>query len=189
VYKAVKANTPAAYSKLLGCEITQLFDWVVWDNWSALQFTMLEELRKSKGVGAFEGSLGYRKVIDLQHWGILSDFNKLCVLELRKCAVHQAFIMQESVTKDELTGAIAGGPAIQGKLMQEVPAMFGTVIRTTTGAGGAFAATTKHKGKYPAKSRRKAGEDYTAPHMCAILDLERVTEPSGKPRPPARAGV
>lgn len=174
-YKLCQKNDPALWSKKFGLyadnALTEPFDWVVWDTWSELQFHMMEQLRKEKSHGAFEGSLAFRKNVEIQHWGMMTDLNKISVEELRKCKVNQVFIMQEKLQKDDLTGSIFGGPAIHGKMVEEMPAYFGIVIHTTTDTMGRFVATTKSKGRWPAKSRRGDGKDVTDPTMKIMLDL------------------
>lgn len=189
-YKAVAKNDPAYWTQLFNkgkqdvdgkpitpehldyFEVTEPFDWVVWDTWSEIQFYMMEELRQQKSHGAFGGTLDFRKNVEIQHWGMLTDLNKLSIQELRKCNVNQVFIMQETMTKDELSGMIVGGPAIHGKMVQEVPAFFGVVIHTSTDTMGRFTQTTKSKGKWPAKSRRGPGADFVGATMKEVLNIE-----------------
>jgi len=168
-YKAVKKNDPAHWSTLFKTEVTEPFDWVVWDTWSELQFYMMEELRTQKKHGQFLNALDFRKNVEIQHWGMLTDLNKLSIQELRKCSVNQIFIMQETMIKDDLSGAIIGGPAIHGKMVQDMPAYFGIVIHTSTDIMGKFNATTKSKGKWPAKSRRGESMDYVNPTMKGVI--------------------
>ena len=175
-FKAAKRNSAEHWSKLLKMDIKKPFDFIVWDTWSELQFLMLEEVRRSQNVGAFTGSLELRRGIEIQHWGAITDLNKLAIRELRKCAVNQIFLMQETVMKDDLTGAVQGGPAIHGKLVQEMPAWFGTVIRTETDLTGKFKATTKSKGKFTAKNRRGEGKDYANAKLWEILELQPLSK-------------
>lgn len=161
-YKLVAANDPKQWSKKFGVEIAQPFDWIVWDTWSELQWYMLEELRSKdsemKGVG-----LNFRKNVQIQHWGAVTDLNKLAVESLRSCRVNQVFTMQEKLDKDELTGAVYGGPAIHGKMVQEMPAYFDIVVHTYTDLSGGYCATNKAKGKWPGKTRLGVGQDYKNP--------------------------
>ena len=94
---------------------------------------------------------------------MMTDLNKLAIEQLRTCKVNQVFTMQESAQKDELTGAITGGPAIHGKLVQELPGYFDVVVRTGTDLSGAFTATTQRKGLWPAKTRLGEGALYKNP--------------------------
>jgi len=175
-YKAVKKNDPKHWSTIFNTEITSPFDWIVWDTWSEIQFYMVEELRSQKNHDRFTGVLGFRKGVELQHWGMLTDLNKLSIQELRKCPVNQIFIMQETLIKDELSGAILGGPAIHGKMVQEMPSYFGIVVHTETDLMGRYKASTKSKGKWPAKSRRGAGGDFINPTMRYVLGITEKEE-------------
>ncbi len=169
LYKLVKGNVPDKWSQALSAEITEPFDWIVYDTWSELQYYMLEQIRKEKSNEPFTGSLGFRKNMEIQHWGMMTDLNKLAIEELRKCNVNQVFTMQETLIKDELSGSVHGGPAIHGKMVQEMPAYFSIVVHTSTNPMGQHCATTKSKGKWPAKTRRGEGKDYTDPTMSQIL--------------------
>jgi len=180
-YKATKQNDPKEWSRIFNkgkkstdpsyVKVTQPFDWIVWDTWSEIQFHMMEELRQQKDHGKFTNILDFRKSAEIQHWGMLTDLNKLSIQELRKCKVNQVFIMQETMVKDELSGVVTGGPAIHGKMVQEMPSYFGIVIHTTTNIMGQFAATTRSKGRWPAKSRRGPGADYNKPTMKDVLNI------------------
>ena len=161
-YKLVHANDPKLWSKKFGVEITEPFDWIAWDTWSEIQWYMLEELRSKdsemKGVG-----LNFRKNVQIQHWGMMTDLNKLAVQQLRSCRVNQVFTMQEKLDKDELSGAIYGGPAIHGKMVQEMPTYFDIVVHTYTDLSGGYCATNKAKGKWPGKTRLGVGQEYKNP--------------------------
>lgn len=160
-YKLVKDNDPKKWSSKLKMEVLKPFDWVVWDTWSEIQWYMHGKLRADKsleGVG-----LTFRKNLEIQHWGMLTDLNKLSVEALRECKVNQVLTMQEVMMKDEISGVIYGGPAIHGKLVSEMPAYFDIVGHTYSDIMGKFCATTKSKGKWPAKTRISNGADFINP--------------------------
>lgn len=161
-YKLVAANDPKQWTKKFGVTIEQPFDWVAWDTWSELQWYMLEELR-SKDSEMKGSGLNFRKNIQIQHWGMVTDLNKLAVQQLRACKVNQVFTMQEKLDKDELSGAVYGGPAIHGKMVQEMPTYFDVVVHTYTDLSGSYCATNKSKGKWPGKTRLGVGQDFKNP--------------------------
>ena len=161
-YKLVAANDPKQWSKKFGVEIAQPFDWIVWDTWSELQWYMLEELR-SKDSEMKGNGLNFRKNVQIQHWGAVTDLNKLAVESLRSCKVNQVFTMQEKLDKDELTGVVYGGPSIHGKMVQEMPTYFDIVVHTYTDLSGGYCATNKAKGKWPGKTRLGVGQDFKNP--------------------------
>lgn len=176
-YQLIKKNDPKEWNKIFSSKnvpgasfnITEPFDWIVWDTWSELQFYMLQELRSKEADLKGSGNLEFRKNIGIQHWGMMTDLNKFAVEQLRDCKVNQLFIMQETMTKDDLSGQITGGPAIHGKLVQEMPAYFDVVIHTTTNLQGAFVASTLRKGKWPAKTRLREGKEYVNPRANQIF--------------------
>ena len=161
-YKLVKANDPKLWSQKFGVTIAQPFDWIVWDTWSEIQWYMIEELR-SKDANMKGSGLNFRANIQIQHWGQVTDLNKLAVQQLRSCNVNQVFTMQEKLDKDELSGQIYGGPAIHGKMVQEMPAYFDVVVHTYTDLSGNYCATNKAKGKWPGKTRLGVGQEYKNP--------------------------
>lgn len=161
-YKLVKDNDPVKWNKFFSKEvISEPFDWVIWDTWSEIQWFMLQKLRENENIAGL--GLDYRKNLQIQHWGMLTDLNKLSVEALRDCNVNQIFTMQETMSKDELSGQIIGGPAIHGKLVQEMPAYFDIVVRTFVDIQGRFVATTKPKGKWAAKTRIAENKEYVNP--------------------------
>lgn len=166
----VDANNPDKWNSLFGTPglITAPFDWICWDTWSEIQWFMLQELR-SKDADMRGSGLTFRKNVQIQHWGQMTDLNKLAVQELRNCKVNQIFTMQEAVNKDELSGVVVGGPAIHGKMVQEMPAFFDVVVRTSTDIAGNFVATTKRKGIWPAKTRLGEGKEYKNPTAKQIF--------------------
>ena len=161
-YKLVNSNDPKMWSRKLGIQIDKPFDWIAWDTWSELQWYMMEELR-SKDSDMKGNGLSFRKNVQIQHWGQLTDLNKLAVQQLRACKVNQIFTMQEKLDKDEISGVIYGGPAIHGKMVQEMPAYFDVVVHTYTDLQGQYCATTKSKGKWPGKTRLGVGVDIKNP--------------------------
>lgn len=161
-YKLVAANDPKLWSKKFGVDITEPFDWVAWDTWSELQWYMMEELR-SKDSEMKGSGLNFRKNVQIQHWGQLTDLNKLAIQQLRACNVNQVFTMQEKLDKDELSGAVYGGPAIHGKMVQEMPTFFDIVVHTYTDLSGNYCATNKAKGKWPGKTRLGVGQEFKNP--------------------------
>lgn len=163
-YNMLQKNDPAAWTKLLGKPITEPFAWVIWDSWSELQWNMLQKLRVDEGLDkSLSTPLDFRKNILIQHWGMLTDLNKLAVESLREVPINQIFIMLETMTKDEISGQIFGGPAIHGKLVAEMPAYFNIVVHTYVDMSGKYCATTKPKGKWPAKTRLNEGLDTPNP--------------------------
>lgn len=161
-YQLVKANDPKKWSAKFGVKIEQPFDWVVWDTWSELQWHMMEELR-SKDTAMKGNGLNFRSNIQIQHWGMITDLNKLAVEQLRECSVNQVFTMQEKLDKDELSGQIYGGPAIHGKMVQEMPTYFDIVVHTYADLQGNYCATNKAKGKWPGKTRIGVGGEFKNP--------------------------
>lgn len=168
LYKLVKANDPKQWQKAMdptgkyGVVVDAPYDWIIYDTWSEIQWYMLEELR-SKDAAMKGSGLNFRQNIQIQHWGMITDLNKLAVESLRSCNVHQIFTMQEKLDKDELSGQIYGGPAIHGKMVQEMPAYFDIVVHTYTDLQGNYCATNKAKGKWPGKTRLGVGAEYKNP--------------------------
>lgn len=167
-YKLVAANEPKQWTKKFGVLIEKPFDWIVWDTWSEIQWYMLEELR-SKDAEMKGNGLNFRKNVQIQHWGMMTDLNKLAVQQLRNCKVNQVFTMQEKLDKDELSGAVYGGPAIHGKMVQEMPTYFDIVVHTYTDLAGNYWATNKAKGKWPGKTRLGVGQDFKSPTAKALF--------------------
>lgn len=171
--KLVAANNPDKWNDVLNAPlkrtdpeytkyVTEPFDWIAWDTWSELQWYLLEELR-SKDSDMRGTGLDFRKNVQIQHWGMMTDLNKLAVQQLRFCKVNQVFTMQEKLEKDELSGQIFGGPAIHGKMVQEMPAFFDIVVHTYTDMSGGWCATDKAKGRWPGKTRLGVGGDFKNP--------------------------
>lgn len=170
-YKHVEANDPDKWNKLFKTSnlITCPFDWIVWDTWSEIQWYMMKQLRENEKLSG--SGLDFRKNIGIQHWGMLTDLNKLAIQELRNCKVNQIFTMQETMSKDEISGQVHGGPAIHGKLVQELPVYFDIVVRTYTDLSGSFCATTKRKGNWPAKTRIADAQEYKNPTAKQLFSV------------------
>ncbi len=174
-YKLVRSNKPSDWNKafkLSGDDaLTEPFDWIVWDTWSEIQWAMMEKIRSGKSELSGNGKLAFRDNIQIKHWGMMTDLNKLSIESLRACPVNQLFTMQEKLDKDEISGLVYGGPAIHGKLVQEIPAYFGVVVHTYTDLTGTHCATTISKGRWPAKTRLGVGKDLKGPTIKSLLDL------------------
>lgn len=179
-YKLIEKNDPAEWSKLLSSPdnpvvITKPFKWVCWDTWTEIQWIMLQKLRTNEGLlsGDRGKDIDFRKNIGIQHWGMLTDLNKLAIEQLKAVTkagtCNQVFTMQEKVDKNEELSTIVKGPAIHGKLTQEMPAYFDIVVRTSCSPAGGYLATTQSKGGWPAKTRTGAGQDYTDPKAKEIF--------------------
>lgn len=163
-FKLIQKNDPKEWSKALGTEIDKSFDWIVWDTWSEIQWAMMQQLRKNESLVVAAGKdIDFRKNVQIQHWGMLTDLNKLAIEQLRGLPVNQIFTMQEKVDKNEITQETVKGPAIHGKLTMEIPAYFDIVVHTYTDLQGHFCATTLPKQKWPAKTRLGVGQDLVNP--------------------------
>lgn len=179
----VADNDPIKWSKALSTkdhqvEIKKSFDWIVWDTWSELQWTMSQQLRKQEGLlsGDMGSKIEFRKNIGIQHWGMLTDLNKLAIEQLRDITYdggpNQLFFMQEKIDKNDELGVVEKGPAIHGKMVGEMPTYFDIVFHTATDAVGNFTATTKRKGGWPAKTRLGEGKEYKNPTAKQLFELE-----------------
>lgn len=170
VYKLCKTNTVEAWVKAipeLEGELTKPFKCVIWDTWSEMQWVMSSELRLKNGL---QGTgLNYRNNIQLQHWGQMTDLNKLAVSSFKELPMDCIFIMQSEVTTDAITGQVIKGPAIHGKLVTELPAMFTTVIYTYNDPKGNFYATTLPKLGWIAKVRGMQGKDIENPTIAKLI--------------------
>lgn len=177
MYKLVSANDPDRWTKFFdprgdkGIKITEPFLWIAPDTWSEIQWYMLEELRSKDPTMKGQG-LNFRENIQIKHWGQMTDLNKLAIEAFRDCDVNILISMQEKMDKDELSGQIYGGPSIHGKMVQEMPTYFDIVIRTYTDPAGNFCATTKAKGRWPAKNRVSVPAEYKNPTMKQILGIK-----------------
>lgn len=160
-------NDPKEWSKVIGKTITAKFDWIVIDTWTEVQWIMLQKLRSEQGLGGGDNeSLAYRKNIQIQHWGMMTDLNKLSIeafKSISKEGLNIIFTMQESIVKDEITGVTVKGPAIHGKLVKELPAYFEIVVHTYNDIQGNWCATTLPKQGWPAKTRLGKGADLKNP--------------------------
>ena len=169
-FKLIVKNDPKEWSKVLGATIEHPFDWIVWDTWSEIQWSMMQQLRKNEGLGLSVGKdIDFRKNVQIQHWGALTDLNKLAIEQLKGLPVNQIFTMQEKVDKNEITGEVIKGPAIHGKMTAEMPAFFDVVVHTYADMSGKFCATTLPKQKWPAKTRLGVGKDYVNPTAKQIF--------------------
>lgn len=166
-------NDPAQWSKATGKTITRKFDWIVIDTWTEVQWIMMQKLRSEQGLGGTAAEqLSYRKNVGIQHWGMMTDLNKLSIetfKEISKKGLNIVFTMQESIIKDEVTGVTIKGPAIHGKLVKEMPAYFETVVHTYNDIQGNWCATTLPKQGWPAKNRLKQGKEYKNPSAKEIF--------------------
>lgn len=143
--------------------LTKPFKCIIWDTWSELQWVMSSELRAQNRLQG--NGLTYRPGIQLQHWGQMTDLNKLAVSSFKALDIDCIFIMQSAVSKDGITEAMIKGPAIHGKLTTELPAMFNLVIYTYNDMKGQFCATTIPKHGWPAKIRGLEGKDIANPDL------------------------
>lgn len=171
--KLCEENSPAAWSKAIGKTIERKFDWVVIDTWTEVQWIMMQKLRSTQGLGGGDNEkLDYRKNIQIQHWGMMTDLNKLSVEAFKAISrdgLNIIFTMQESVVKDEVTGVTVKGPAIHGKLVKELPAYFEIVVHTYNDIQGNWCATTLPKQGWPAKTRLGKGADLKNPLASQIF--------------------
>lgn len=170
VYELCRVNTVEkwveAIPQLKGI-IDKPFKCIIWDTWSEMQWEMSTELRtKNKLLGK---GLNFRDNIQLQHWGQLTDLNKLAIASFKALEMDCLFLMQAAIKEDAATGALVKGPAIHGKLVTEVPAMFTTVIYTYTDPKGEWHATTLPKLGWIAKVRGLEGHDIAFPTMDKLL--------------------
>lgn len=169
-FKLIQKNDPKGWSKALGAEVLYPFDWIVWDTWSEIQWAMMSKLRKNESLTVAAGKdIDFRKNVQIQHWGMLTDLNKLAIEQLKGLPVNQVFTMQEKIDQNELTKEVIKGPMIHGKMTSEMPAYFDIVVHTYADLQGRFCATTLPKQKWPAKTRLGVGKDYVDPTAKQIF--------------------
>ena len=152
-YKCVQANDPEKWTKVLSTKdapivVDKPFDWVVWDSWTELQWYMHKQLRDNKSLALTTDSIDFRKNLEIQHWGMLTDLNKLGIEQLRECkTVNQVMVCLEGTKEDENTKMITYGPSIHGKLVVEFPGYFDDVLYSYVDIAGKYHITTKPKGR------------------------------------------
>lgn len=169
--RLTQKNDPVEWSKAVGepGRYTRKFDWVIIDTWTEVQWLLLQRLRKEQSLGGGDPgteNLEYRKNIQIQHWGMMTDLNKLSIesfKEVSKSGLNIIFTMQEAVVKDEISGTTVKGPAIHGKLVKELPPFFEIVVHTYNDISGVWCATTLPKQGWPAKTRLGIGKEYKNP--------------------------
>ena len=171
IYECCKTNTPERWIKsvpeLKGL-LTEPIGCIIWDTWTEAQWIMSSKLRIDKGIAG--KGLNYRANLELQHWGMITDLNKMSVQAFKELPIECIFIMQAQLKEDSHTGAILKGPAIHGKLMTELPAMFTTIIYTYASPTGEFSATTLPKMGWMAKVRGVVGKDIKNPTFKALFN-------------------
>ena len=181
-YMLIHDNDPDKWSKALSTKdrkvtIEKPFDWAVWDTWSEMQWHMMQQLRKNENLLSpnMGKTLDFRKNVGIQHWGMLTDLNKLAIEQLRDVTysgtINQLFLMQEKIDKNEALGTVEKGPSIHGKMMNEMPTYFDIVFHTATDPVGNFLACTKRKAGWPAKTRLGEGQEYKNPTAKEVLGL------------------
>lgn len=153
------------------CADERPYEWFIFDTWTEVQWLMHTKLRKDIDRSG-GGKLDFRKNIEIQHWGMLTDLNKLCVETMRDFEKNIIFTMQEVIVQDDISGFTYGGPSIHGKMVKDMPGYFNAVIHTTNTSTGQFVATTKRKGFFDAKTRYGVAKEITGePTMKEMLDL------------------
>lgn len=176
-YELISKNDPKEWTRVFDVEVTHPFDWVVWDTWSEIQWYMLQELRKNEKLESGHGGkdIEFRKNLGIQHWGMMTDLNKLAIEQLKRVTkkgiINQLFVMQEKIDKDENTGTIIKGPAIHGKMIKEILAYFDINMHTFVTPTGDWWATTKPKAGWPAKTRLGVGKEYKNPTAKQVFEL------------------
>jgi hypothetical protein len=176
-YKAMQKNDPKEWSRIfsIGEKVPTIvekpFDWIVWDSWSELQWNMMQKLREDKGMLSANGDLTFRKNIEIQHWGMMTDLNKLAIESFRNVPMNQVYVMLETVMKDDVSGQVIRGPAIHGKLVNEMPGYFNIVIHSYVDLSGKYCATTKPVGGWVAKTRLSEGANKVDPKPKDFFSL------------------
>lgn len=170
VYELCKENTVARWIKAipeLQGVLTKPFGCIIWDTWTEVQWKFSEELRK---INKLQGEgLKYRANIGIQHWGQITDLNKMSIAAFKDLPIESLFLMQATIKEDPVTQVPTKGPSIHGKLVTELPAMFTTVIYTYNTPTGGWKATTLPKMGWPAKIRGKQGKDLENPTLEELL--------------------
>ncbi len=169
-YQLCRENSVESWAKAipeLRGKLTKPFRGIIFDTWTELQWMMLTELRrKNNRLGS---GLDFRKNIEIQHWGQLTDLNKMSIDAFKQLDIECLFLMQAIVREDPVTSSMVKGPAIHGKLVTELPAMFTTVIYTYNTPSGEWKATTLPRMGWPAKVRGKVGKDLSNPTIKELL--------------------
>ena len=140
---------------------------IIFDTWTEMQWMFLEELRRRNG--RLGRGLDFRQNIEIQHWQQMTDLNKKAIMAFKELPIKCLVLAQAGTREDQDTGQIIKGPAIHGKLVQEMPAWFSTVIYTYNTPTGGWKATTIPRMGWPAKVRGKKGKDLENPTLKELL--------------------
>ena len=170
IYNLCEANEVTKWIKAipdLEGKLTKPFKCVIWDTWTEVQWVLAAELRRKNGI--LGKGLDYREGLKIQHWGQITDLNKLAIASFKELPIESIFIMQAGIKEDTISGGVIKGPAVHGKLMTEIPAMFTTVIYTYNTPQGGWKATTISKMGWVAKVRGKVGKDIENPTLKELL--------------------
>ena len=171
IYQLCEKNTVEDWCKAipdLKGKLTKPFRCVIWDTWSEVQWILSEEIRDLKHIVG--KGLSYREPLQLQHWGQMTDLNKMSAKAFKDLPMDVLFLMQAEISTDPVSQQMIKGPAIAGKLVTEFPAMFTTVIYCYTTPNGGYKATTLSKLGWPAKVRGFEGKDLDNPTLKELLD-------------------
>lgn len=171
VFECCKINTVERWCKSvpeLRTILTSPIGCIIWDTWTEVQWVMSSQLRKN--TNALGNGLDYRANMRIQDWGMITDLNKLSIQSFKELPIECIFIMQAAVKEDPLTNSILKGPAIHGKLITEIPAMFTTIIYTYASPTGKFCATTLPKQGWVAKVRGIVGKDIEFPTFASLFN-------------------
>lgn len=172
LYELFRVNTVENWIKaipeLKDAGLTKPFGCLVVDTWTEMQWMLMSELRKRNGRAGV--GLNFRQNIEIQHWQQMTDLNKLSIMAFKELPIECLILAQAGTKEDADTGQVIKGPAIHGKLVQEMPAWFNTVIYTYNTPTGSWKAATVSKMGWPAKVRGKVGKDIEKPTLKELLE-------------------
>lgn len=146
---------PATWNEItlaLGSAYLDQFDGVVWDNLTGLYRVIVYDAMKAAG----------KPVPSLHEYGLASERLRIFVnlVKERSKKQHTIVICHTQVTKDEVTGAVEGNPALPGQVPPFVISKFPEIIFMKENGAGKFEAHFSKEGTvwFPATTRELVDE-------------------------------
>lgn len=181
IFECCNANTKEIWDKTItGINAPENgFDWIVFDTWTEMQWIILQQIRKKfdedytrKDKQSTKDLKSIRGALEIQEWGQLNDFNKLCITKFKKCKMNFLFICQEGYVQDAKTQEITHGVDLSGKLVKEFPAYFDIVVHQSINLTKQRISSTIATNKFYAKTRYGLGQEWKNATLKQILQLE-----------------
>lgn len=172
MYKLLLKNDPEELSKVLGRKIEKPLEALVMDTWTSLNWDIKDKRRQEVGgAAAGKGLSTFRGQFEFKDWGMVTDFNELCIRAFTDLPITFVCTFHEKFYENDKSNIIKGIPSMNGQFAAEVGKYFDVVGHMGVDIQGKYIMDLAAKKRYQGKTRLNLPGTITDPTFKMMWEV------------------